>query len=317
MVKNKEIEVDDINEFFNDLFELQKTGNYFFRGISKEEHYSPTLFREFQKVKKEEDSYTKVWAYEIALLEKFAQYSVQYLPAITIPLDWVASAQHFGIPTRLLDWTFDPFIGLYFSVFHNSKDKICDQKEDEWYRLIVVNKNSHLYDADVPIFKPSRNARYGLDTNYELLNEFIVLVRGLSGDSRYDLKHHARSSGYKREKEFAWKIKQDLDESDKPTKLFFCSINHSNPRIVAQNGLFQIPRTYGYGAGKGWIKDDIVRGCDRIYKIHKDKRQKILYGLSTMNVNSIRLFPDLQNICDYIRRTTCYNTDENKEGIQS
>ncbi len=310
MVTKKEIEVNDINDFINELFKLQITGNYIFRGISKAIHYSPSLFREFQRVKKASDSYSKVWNYEIDLLEKFGRYSIQYLPAINTPLDWVASAQHFGIPTRLLDWTFNPFYGLYFSVFYNEKRERINE-EDEYYHLLVINKKSHLYFNEVPKINLT-NISEEVDTNNPLLEEYRNFMDGISGK----VKIKKRSTWNSLEKEFLMKIRQDLGKDRMPKKLFFCSINHSNPRIVAQNGLFQIPRTYGYGAEKGWIKEDIVNGCEKIYEIHKDMRDEILAILSNMNINSIRLFPDLQSICDYIRRTTCYNTDENNEGTQ-
>jgi hypothetical protein len=39
----------------------------------------------------------------------------------------MALAQHYGVPTRLLDWTRNPFIAAYFAAIgaHESAEKIC------------------------------------------------------------------------------------------------------------------------------------------------------------------------------------------------
>ena len=36
-------------------------------------------------------------------------------------LDYVACAQHYGIPTRLIDWTYNPFTALYFALAENKQ----------------------------------------------------------------------------------------------------------------------------------------------------------------------------------------------------
>lgn len=92
-----------------------------FRGTSSEDYpLTPSLFRHPTK-----RTAADLFEIERKALDWFRRRSVPYvrLPGLESDLDYMFLMQHHGAPTRLLDWTENPYIALFFALTSERKGK--------------------------------------------------------------------------------------------------------------------------------------------------------------------------------------------------
>jgi hypothetical protein len=112
----KRLKVDSWKSFQDEIEEFLD-GGWLFRGVTSVRHdLIPSIGRA-----RPEFSYSP--EVERGLFEQFQREALPLLAARPQnPWEWLALAQHFGIPTRLLDWSETPYVSLFFAVWGNDED---------------------------------------------------------------------------------------------------------------------------------------------------------------------------------------------------
>lgn len=256
-----------------------------YRGMSiANRSLTPSLYREKRMIgseysggkAKNGEFYRKsdaVMKSDVGVIDKFKEkYSALY-PKETENynlIDYLYIMQHYDIPTRLLDFSTNELIALYFSVAKDikSKETLQEQETDFTENLGYTDKGSSVYCID-PCF--SNEKSYGISQ--------IINI-----DDKND-------------KNFFWNVDMPL----------CVSTNNKDPRIKAQSGVFML---YGREYLNYDSRDIFVPNLTKVfipnhvrYEIKQELKDKYMIHHSVV-------YPDIKGVakeiieeidCNYIK----------------
>lgn len=217
---------------------------------------------------------------ERKLLKEFKRRAHFYLHPLPSPgdvLGWLALMQHYGAPTRLLDWTYSFFVAAFFAL----RDAVSNPPDRRRYAVVwALFRDAYGLEKQAPAAKEA----YEVAAN----SSWQVDMGRADGDGTYD-----GINAYL------------LHVMENPTpSIWAINAFQLNERLSVQQGLFLSPGDLSMS-----FEDNLMAGrpspenlvCFEISTEPKS-RQEILGSLHRMNINNASLFPGLDGFAGSLKQ---------------
>lgn len=257
----KETVVGTLGEYMNFV---EQQGTRWYRGCGDASYkLIPSLYRHPQG-----KTSASLLELESSIIKRFKQRSMPYLSAPLRENDDLSSLflmQHFGIPTRLLDWTENPYIALYFAL---AGARYKRRKTGSQYQVDVTiwSLDPDVWNGKALDFDPSPGVISPPDE--DLLNGYLP----------------TESVGHR-----------------KPEPVALYGVYNSQ-RIVAQRGVFTLFGTSVKPMEQSYKDNDYPQNCLLKLKIEKSNIGNMLSALVKIGFTDSVVYPDLTGLAKEIKR---------------
>lgn len=267
-----ELKPKTLPEYVGIVEELQARsgGPVWYRGCtSRSYQLLPSLYRPRENPNASPATLSEL---EIQLVTRFRERSLPYHGRdLSDDLETLFFMQHYSIPTRLLDWTENPFVGLFFALRHAK------------YRVNSRGRASFLRDAVVWVLDPS------------LWNQAALLRLSYAGGP-LDTGHAVLGS---------YKLRGEVGElSETPVALYGA---HNSPRIVTQQGTFVLFGSSTTPMENLYQRGPFPAGCLVRVTISRGSIGAYRESLFRHGITEGAIFPDLEGLGRDLRRLVGFN----------
>lgn len=261
-------------EFFHSIADMRTV----YRGHADKDYaLLPTLFRDDDHMKNES-----------LYLREF----MRQLPEECIDLsyfDILSKAQHFGVPTRLLDFTLNPLVSLFFA---------CNSKPEKDGAVICITDCGLFYQEELTVHV-IMNYIFRFKNGMNWNSEYADLLQNLI-NAKVDIPYHVDA-------DLIDKILTD----DVP---LFIKPSLTNERVRVQKGVFALYKTPLNDSKNGFIKPDIssfFTQQKRTILIPYDCKESIIRDLAMLGISEGSLFSNL----DYGLKTLVSEIYDTNRGV--
>lgn len=247
----------------------------------------PQLFRDVNWIKNED-----------VMLNNYIAKFPEAFPKGTSTFDIIVNADHFTLPSRVLDVSYSPHTALYMACSDSTDTTDADPIV---YVFEVLKNDIHNWNSDtVALLSNVARMKGDFDVTNPNRDSLSALIHAIR-EEKTDYYNLYEGREYEYKKIF--------------NQIICVESKMLNQRITNQKGLFFL---FGINGTKMNYKDLSFNESVRISSItiKKEKKQEILNELSVYGYDKMTMFPDMQSVCEALKnglKSEKQNKDTNED----